>query len=107
MCPIDDEGEEFGCKNIRLKAGANKTVWRIPEDVGGHCGATGDGKVGGDVRVTRVLALRWPSTTPARVRFGGLEVGERELPIESIRVAFDPGTARSCLVKQCRPSATG
>ena len=23
MCLIDDEGEEFGCKNIRLKAGAD------------------------------------------------------------------------------------
>ncbi len=100
MCLIDDEGEEFGLKNMGLKAGANKIVWRIPEDVGGHWGATGDGRVGGDVRVTRILALRWPSTTPARVRFGGLEVGERELPIENIRVAFDPGTARSCVVRQ-------
>ena len=100
ICLIDAEGEEFGLKNTSLKPGANKIVWRIPEDVGGHWGAKGNGRPDGEVRVSRILVLRWPSPSQARLRLNGLEVSERESPIDHIKTTFDPGNARTCVIKQ-------
>lgn len=90
VCFADEAGMEFATGNLALKPGPNALVWQVPEKPDYRWGAATDGTVRGAVRVTRVIVVRWPHPSTARVRLDGIDVLERLTQTDGVRVDLKP-----------------
>ncbi len=90
ICFVDAAGMEFATGNLALTSGKNALAWEVPAKLGNHWGASSDGVIKGEVRMTRVLLIRWPNPGVATVRLDGVDVTEKVSLSDCINVALKP-----------------